>query len=75
MILVMPRVTCRMPSMQNHWEPKFIEATPFFLEEKDYQSLVAELTEILYLHFARQGQNSNVPTESTSEPSKKEAWK
>ena len=54
--------------MQNHWEPKLVEAMPVVLNEKEYQLFLAELAEILYLHFTRQGINSSVPTEPGSEP-------
>ena len=38
--------------MKNTWEPKCVGSLPIELSEKQYKQMVAELADILYLHFA-----------------------
>ena len=38
--------------MKNTWEPKCLGNHPVELSDKEYKQMVAELADILYLHFA-----------------------
>ena len=38
--------------MKYSWEPKCVGSHPIELSEKQYKQMVAELADILYLHFA-----------------------